>query len=350
MKKDLFKSLKNKKAAVLVAMAASFMVSGCALEKPAGIWGMNFSVENNFTCPDDSELISVDSMIDSLTKIDKCQAVEEVKQADETLMDPMFSLSTAAFPVVQVLEENDYFKYDLLKEADYKALDKITEPTNVSVTVYSDNTYTKWSCQFSCFIYKIDPDYIYLGTAGHCIVPNSDRTRAVITFFDRTEVKASLADYQMGSKFGSTTGDYAMYRMETSKVPTSLLMKLKEVSYNEKAITNVKSGDVLYSGNIYARNKKVDYDKKMTVLNKAADPTFYTGRIAYINSNAYFATNTPLVPGQSGSAVFDKYGNLVAICSGYAYASNHPAVGIYSLADKMDDMYDAFQKQDLKRK
>lgn len=293
--------------------------------------------------PDNTDIVCIEEVQLSLENYERPEAVAELPKPDKTLIDPMFSLSTEAFPAVQVLSANDYFKYDLLSNENFDELDKITEPTNINVTLYRDSAYTDWSYKFSCFIYKIDSDYVYLGTAGHCIIRKNDITRAKITFYDRSEIYVSLDDYKKGAGFGSSDGDYAMYRFPTSAIPYELLLRLKEVSYDEAAMRAVKPGDTLYSGNIYAMSADKDYDKVMTVYDSSSSiaKNSLANYNAYFNSN-YFLTDTPLVNGQSGSAIFDQYGNLVAICSGGSW---NKKVGIYTVADKMDELYEAF-KQD----
>ncbi len=293
--------------------------------------------------PDNTDVIGVEEVQLSLENYDRPEAVAPLPKPDKTLIDPMFSLSTESFPAIQVLGENDYFKYDLLKRNNFDKLDKITEPTNVSVTVYRDSDYTDWSFKFSCFIYKIDADYIYLGTAGHCIIKSSDLTRAKITFFDRSDIYISLTDYKKGAGFGSADGDYAMYRIPTAAVPYDLLLSLKEVSYDENAISAVKPGDILYSGNIYAKSPSEDYDRTMTVYDQSTSivEDSVANHKTFQNLN-YILTDTPLIGGQSGSAIFDQYGNLVAICSG---SSHNRKVGIYTAADKIDELYEAFKEE-----
>lgn len=303
----------------------------------AMLWGCGSRTEVAF-----ADTLSVNEVKDSLEIYERPEVVAELPKEDKTLCNGIYSLSTEAFPVVQVLSENNYFKYDLLAEEDFDQLNTITEKTNVSVIMYRDSNYTDWCCRFSCFIYKIDPDYVYLGTAGHCIINNSNNTRAKITFYDRSSIYVSLAEFKKGAGFGSEKGDYAMYRFPTSALPDGILYNLKEVNYDKSALEEVKTGDTLFTGNIYAMKPEQDYDKTMKVFDKAdmAVKNGLSSYNAYNNSN-YFLTDTSLVPGQSGSGIFDQYGNLVAICSGGSY--NHK-VGIYTAATKIDELYDAFNE------
>lgn len=325
------------------------MLCGCGSKEDSNPFSFLFSKEE-MSAPNNSDIAGVVKVKATLPSYEKPAVVEQMAQPDKTLINPMFSLSTMSFPEVTVLDKNGYFDYELLTQKDFDTLDKITEPTNISVMVYRDNARTDWSHKFSCFIYQIDPDYIYLGTAGHCIVKNSDRTRATVTFFDRETLNVSLEDYQMGANFGSSNGDYAMYRMKTSEVPRDLLLQLKKVHYDKTAMKNVKPGDVLYSGNIYAKDPSKDFDRQLTVLDTNAESTKpYLRTYTWYGTSAFYLTDKPLTSGQSGSAIFDKFGNLVAICSGGARASGLPEIGIFAVADKIEDLYDKFQEEDLKK-
>lgn len=294
---------------------------------------------------DNSSLVSFDVAKDVLVFFDKPGIVAEMEKPDKTLYDATAFLSTDGFSKVKVLVKNEYFDYELLTSSDYDALDILTEPTNISVQTYSDSTRSEERTGFSCFIYRIEDDYIYLGTAGHCIASESYRRNSTITFYDRTTIDISLLDYKKGGNFDSHAGDYAMYRIPTDAVPYELLINLREVTFSTDAINDVKIGDVLYSGNIYNKYKDKDYDKKITVI------PIETGKVGdFLRANdsllsgMYFTTDYGLVPGQSGSGVFDAYGNLVAICSGHVAGNN--GFGIFTKASKLDELYQEFFEEE----
>lgn len=339
MKKHYFR-------AFLLAVTASLLLCGCGANDKGAVYNLLFPQEE-LTAPDSSDVEGAKAFKSKLAPAVHPAFVPEMEKPDKTLINPMFSLSTEGFPVVSVLGKNNYFHYDLLTAPDFDALDKLTEPTNINVMLYREN-YSDWSVRFSGFVYKIDPDYVYIGTAGHCIDKSSNVKRAKVTFFDRSSIKVSLEEYILGGNFRDTVGDYAMYRFPTSALPYETLLKLKEVTFDEAAIEKVKPGDIIYSGNIYAKNSSEDYDRQCKVLDKSSDIVkYYAGYFGYINSSSYFATDPPLTSGQSGSAIFDAYGNVVAICSGEMKDSKYAKMGIFTLASKIDDLYDQFQAQDL---
>lgn len=293
--------------------------------------------------------ISYEEHLETLTVSSKPMVVEESVKPDKTLYNAMFFATVNYLPKTTVLIRNSYFTYDPLTKTDWNALDKLTEPTNVDIALYDDAERTVRRILESAFIYKIDDDYIYLGTAGHCIASKNRLKNAKIMFYDRKTYDVDLSDYRLGGKFESAEGDYAMYRFPTSSIPYEELVKLKEVCYSKDAIKNVKAGDVLYTGNIYAKKSSKDYDKKLTVVDESNDSyQFFVSSddCKVITYSSYIICNEGTTKGQSGSAIFDKYGYAVATVSGSlrgSYKGTSYKLGLYTKLSKLDSLYSKFQ-------
>lgn len=292
-----------------------------------------------------AERISTTDYKKTLTIAKEPVPVAEPEEADPSLYDPTAFASVNGFSQMKVLIRNDYFRYEPLAKGNFDKVDTITEPTNVDVRYFNKGLPDSNYGMFSCFVYQVDEDYVYLGTAGHCIVNMKKLSRFEVRFFDREVITVDTMDYVINASFKSTTGDYAMYRLPVDAIPKDTLLKLKQVCFDKKIAGGLKPGDEMYTGNIYARNIKKDFDRQFTILDTGEG--FIADVIKtwpWIGSKAYYIADKGTMGGQSGSALFDSRGYLVAIVSGHGTWNKHP-YGIYTKADKMDEMY-----QELKKK
>lgn len=313
------------------ALTVAMLFAGCATD---------FSVYTPEIIEESGNL-SVYDFERGLDISEKPVKVLPMKEPDKSIYNPMTFGATSGFSEIYVLNSNDFFSYDVPEEATFKTIDSITEPTNISVRYYPYGYDAANGC-FSCFVYKIDDEYIYLGTAGHCIVKEADRKNCEISFFDRSKIRLTLSEYKMGHNYTDVRGDYAMYRIPTELVPRDVLVKLKTVKFDADHISTVKINDIIYTGNIYAKNPSKDFEKEMTVLptkeNYVAD---VVSRWNWIGSDKYFVVSGSLIGGQSGSAFFDKEGYLVGIASGTGtwYDQKY---SIITKAQNMEEVYQSF--------
>ncbi len=316
-------------------LTGAMLVTGCVTD---------FTVETPEIIAE-SENESVSSFEKSLNISEKPAEVAMLVKPDKSIYNPMTFEATVGFSEIYVLNSNDFFSYDVPENSNFKTIDSVTEPTNISVRYYPYGYDSSNGC-FSCFVYKIDDEYIYLGTAGHCVVKESDRKNCEISFFDRSKVRLSLQEYKMGHNFKDTRGDYAMYRIPTDIIPRDVLVKLKTVKFDVDHISTVKNNDIIYTGNIYARNPAKDYEKEMQVLpSKGSFAEEVINQWNWIGSDKYFVVSGSLVGGQSGSAFFDKEGYLVGIASGTG-TWNGSKYSIVSKAQSMEELYQSFLKGD----
>lgn len=326
---------------ILIFSVAAF--SGCSLIQIAPF---QFTEASS---PDTKELVSYEESLNRLPGIPHPVAVEEPKQPDKTLYNALSLASTSGLKPLNVLIGNSYFTYDSLEKNNLKAIDALTEATNVNMVFYSSEARTDWKMRCSGFVYRIDDDYIYIGTAGHCIAKKAYLKYATIMFADRVIYKVDLSDYKRIASFRSAKGDIAMYRIPVSAIPKDELLKLREVCWDKEMISAVKEGDVLYTGNIYAKNIRKDYDKNIPVVstdNKWAST--YINKYDYdwmANSN-YILSTADTTSGQSGSAIFNQKGYAVALVSGYVKmrGDSSSVIGIYTTTAKLQELYDQFQK------
>lgn len=300
------------------------------------------------TRPDNSDLVTAETGEKNLKKVDTPKVVAKYKGDDPTLIEGSYFLSTNGFRAAKILVANNYFTYEPLANGTFDELNALTEPTNVHVTLYRDAARTDWSKRFSCFIYKIDEDYIYLGTAGHCTYDKSTLKYANLMFYDRKVIKLAMQDYKLGGEFLSNAGDYAMYRIPIEVIPESTLMNLRQACFSLDHVNAVKAGDTLFTGNIYAKNSKTDYDFESKVLTKDADATvtYYMENYPALKKDIYFITNRAAVSGQSGSGIFDKQGYVVACVSGEFHQSSSNTYGIFTALTKMDNLYREYKAEE----
>lgn len=300
--------------------------------------------------PDNSAVVTVEMAESSMTISQEPELVEEMEKPDKTLYNALFFVGLNGLSKVRVLDGNDYFKYELLDKADTDALDKLTEPTNINIELYRDEARTTLAFYESGFVYDIDADFLYIGTAGHCIAKADYMKCALVRFFDREPIKLDLTDNIKYGNFESSAGDAAMIRVPIDDIPYETLLKLKEVCWSKEAVNAVKGGDSIYSGNIYAKNNEKDYDKTIYVYDKS-NQIIADGKnvFPFIGYDAYFITDKGLVGGQSGSALFDSKGNAVALCSGYAYffvGGQRRDVGIFTKTSMMEELKQQFSEKE----
>ncbi len=292
--------------------------------------------------PDQSELAAITSGIEyekTLIAGSRPEYVALPEWSDPSLYTPLCFASQKELSDLTVLIRNEYFTYDLMETQDFDALNLVTDYTNVNVICFDDETRTSWRSRYSCFIYRIEEDYIYLGTAGHCVDNRAIQANTNLMFFDRKVIQTPLSDYILFSNFGNSEGDYGMIRVPTSEVPRDTLLKLKQVCYNADACSAVKRGDYVFTGNINAQNNRTDYDKTIQVSDESEEPlTSVSNRWNWINSRGYILGKGSLQSGQSGSGVFNYKGELVGICSGVGdwYGSVYCLV---TRANKMEEIY-----------
>jgi len=307
-----------------------------------------FSYETT-TNPDNSSVVTVEMTEAAMKILPEPTAVEEAEKPDKTLYNAMFFVGLNGLSKIRVLDGNDYFKYDLLETADTDALDKLTEPTNVNIQLYRDSERTSLAFYESGFVYDIDADYLYIGTAGHCINKADYMRNGEVRFFNREPIKLDLTDNIKYGGFESVSGDSAMIRVPVEQIPYETLLQLKEVCWSTDAVSAVKGGDTIYSGNIYAKKNEQDYDKSVKVYDKG-DQIITDGKAVFpfLGYDAYFIATSSLVAGQSGSALFDYKGNAVGLCSGYAYfyvSGTRYDVGIYTKTDTMEKIKRQFSER-----
>lgn len=292
-----------------------------------------------YEAPITEGIVSATDAVDSITVIKEPIFVPKMTQ--ERICNPLFFASTNLISEKAIVFKNTDFSYELLKKTDWDELDRITEPTNVSFAAES------WTG--SAFIYKIEEDYIYLGTAGHCAPSyfGINSCDATFYFFDRKPVKVKLDTYEIGGQYWTTEGDYAMFRIPTSSLYISTLRHIKQVCYSKEAVDAVKRGDTIYSGNIWCQNRSEDFDRKIPVLGPG-DKLYdwfrtYSNYRKVMDCGEYFWSSVPLMRGQSGSAIFDRYGNVVGTCS--AGTETGTTVGMYTKLHNLDDLYQKLKKR-----
>lgn len=247
--------------------------------------------------------------------------------------------------LIEKMFEADAFQYELLTDDSEEDLATLMYPCQVAFHV--KNKY-----KGSGFIYKIDEDYIYIGTAGHCIdkamlndgiidmwvynpTYDSKMTHKSVRFC----LEGIHAD-DIYKLYSGTTEDRGMFKISRSQIPNYILVYLKEVNKTNELSVSKNNG--IYTNTIYAAK-----DMYTSTFSKELHPLSHSGPdydyllnyfSGYKNENMWLITNEGTVAGQSGSLLYDKYGNPVAAVSGRAsYAS--ASIGRSILFSQFNELY-----------
>lgn len=202
---------------------------------------------------------------------------------------------------IDVLNEYGYFEYQLLEEGNYDAMTELVRPTLVNLLRrYNNGGY----CFGSGYVYKVDSDYLYIGTVDHVI---SDMITDVEIRFcddDETTITVPVRGYERVDA-GSET---AMFKIPISSLPVSVLLDIKQVVADEDIYSELSVGQeiVAYSGHWSNTTPTI---RKLYI--KRLDEKFLDGSMHCI------VTSHNTKGGMSGCPIFDLQGRMVALCEGY---------------------------------
>lgn len=262
-----------------------------------------------------------------------------------TVDESVFNTNTATYPedIFEKLLEADYFSYELLEEKDQEKAAELMYPCQIAL---EDST-----GRGSGFIYKIDEDYIYIGTMGHCVSRNAAGTTLNIWFYNPTydsqmshkSTKRCLQNLKVTAceRVYSNAVDKAMFTISIDQIPTEVLVTLKEVNKtNEK---NISTDNGIYTDTIYVAKDMYtgQFKKSFTVFNKTGpDYEYMLDYFSEFKNNAiWLLTNERGVPGQSGSLLYDGYGNPVAsLAGGISY--NGYSIGRHVYFSEFAELYE----------
>lgn len=202
---------------------------------------------------------------------------------------------------IDILNEYNYFSYDILAEDDYEAMIEMIEPTLVNLL----KRYTAGGYMYgSGYIYKVDSDYIYIGTVDHVISEMVSRIELMFCDDEETVVSVLVTGYERVAE----NSECAMFKIPITDIPAKVLLDVKQVYYEEDIYEDMHVGQaiVAYSGH-WANTTptiKLVYVKRM-------DEQFMEG------SQHCIVTSHGTKGGMSGCPLFDFRGRMVAQCEGY---------------------------------
>lgn len=222
----------------------------------------------------------------------------------ESLFKKAEDIDTRYFPDVvsdmDVLTDYDYFSYDLLPEGneDEEKLKELVAPSLIQLSLFN----SEGQSFSSGFIYRIEEDFIYCITAGHCyeMLENGGK----IMFFNGETVKnsASGPEYAL-----SDDADLCVFRIQTEAVPEELLYQLKQADISTDW-EELEENQPLYAYCANFMSKKGNgYFEKLyrtgqydDILRADAEPLL----------DSSFLLGGRIVGGVSGSPAFDARGRV----------------------------------------
>ena len=267
------------------------------------------------------------------------QSIEITVSASE------YNTNTAIYPedLLNKLLDADYFTYELLEECDGEKAAELMYPCQVAFRTSSFSG--------SGFIYAIDEEYIYIGTMGHCI-PSNYQTSTIDMWFYNPTYDSSMAHNSVRrcvegiqieecvKKYTYNGEDRGMMKISIDQIPMDVLIYLKEV--NKTNANNISTENGIYTDTIYvARDMYTGvYKKELHVFDKVgADYDYMLDYFPYYrNSEVWLLTNETGVSGQSGSLLYDGYGNPIASLSGDIYY-NGKGIGRHVWFSLFEEIY-----------
>ena len=202
---------------------------------------------------------------------------------------------------IDILNQYDYFSYAPLEEGNYDAMVEMVKPTLVNLLRrYSDGGYSFGSG----YIYKIDSDYIYVGTVDHVISDMLTTIEMRLCDDEETTVNVYVSGYERVSADSET----AMFKIPVTSISAAVLLDLKQVYVDENIYEEIYMGQeiVAYSGHWSNNTPTI---RKLYI--KRFDEKFLDGAAHCI------VTSHNTKGGMSGCPIFDLQGRLVALCEGY---------------------------------
>jgi len=139
----------------------------------------------------------------------------------------------------------------------------------------------------------------------------------------------------------SGSDDRAMFKIKLEYIPNDVLIYLKEV--NKTNENNISLTNGIYTDTIYVRKDMYTgrFKKSFNVFNRTGEDynRLYNSFPQYYNKSKWLLTNEGGVPGQSGSLLYDGYGNPIASLSGRLFY-NSAVIGRHVLFNHYAELYE----------
>jgi len=230
---------------------------------------------------------------------------------------------------VDILNEYDYFSYEILEEDNYDAMIEMVKPTLVNLLRrYSDGSYTFGSG----YVYKVDNDYIYIGTVEHVISKMISTVEFMFCDDEESIISIEVYGFERVDEYSETS----LIKIPISSLPARVLLDLKQVYVDEAVYEEMTVGQeiVAYSG--HWKNSTPTIRK---VYVKRMDEQFLDDSVHCI------VTSHNTKGGMSGCPLFDLRGRMVALCEGYWGRFNYDIYayeyeGYQQRIDGINDLYE----------
>lgn len=255
--------------------------------------------------------------------------------------------------LIEKMIAEDYFDYELLSEPDLPCVQTLVWPCEVAFDFER--------VLGSGFIYSIEPDYVYIATAGHCVSKSDKINDFSITFYNPTnETHALNKSYQYkldhisaeSVREYSNMEDQAMIRVERSLIPNEFLIHLKQINRTNEDTPRYDNGIhayAMYVARGALHNRFMRDFTPFTGYGNSVYEEMLDHFPSYRNSEKWLLTKETSVSGQSGSVLFDDFGNPIAITSGsisYRYNGSYYSFGRMRKINCLKPLYDKLKEND----
>lgn len=253
---------------------------------------------------------------------------QRVKEHED---DCVIKTSDLAFAV-----EEGFFESEPFESPDRKRVIDECKVSLVNLLVVNDDSVSSGSA----FIYKVDPDYIYMVSVYH-VTSELERKPVTITFYDGSSMRAAIKSVRL-----SAGNEAAMFKVPVKSVPYHVLVRLREVAREDDIYEHVKASTPLIEYSVMWRGgDKPQMVKDVKVI------SFELSYIQkkYVDGDSYFTATRASVSGMSGTAVFDYRGVLSGICSKTIYPLDDEEIKYRNGSDlllKVDELDEFSERKD----
>lgn len=195
---------------------------------------------------------------------------------------------------LQLLCDYGYFKYQPLEENDFEKACELVKPTSVNINNEQANG--------SGFIYKITPEYVYIGSVNH--VTGYFNGEAMLWFHNDVSIPIIYT-----SQKASSSNELSMFKIKTTEIPKDTLLTLKEAYVDFDIYEKLSNREPL-----------IQYCENYRKTNTSRIKQCYLIEVLAYQPLASFAeygltTNNVGLYGMSGCPLFDYKGNLIGALS-----------------------------------
>lgn len=186
----------------------------------------------------------------------------------------------------------------------------------------------------SGMIYKITPDYVYILSVEH-VLKNTNKEYSIY-WYDKSKSSGYVSEY-MAAK----DNELAMTKIPTATIPSSLLLRLKEIYVLEDSniFDEIKAGDSIVAVAKNWKGATSDLLNKTEIISTLEcgeyNRTHPNSKLCY--GTYYYMYKNPSKEGMSGTATLDMKGRLLGAVS-FSYKTNTGYHGFDSRIDTISQI------------